>query len=165
MENIIQIVNHKDDLIALKQRSELNIATDIYRVSLLWVTNSSGEVLLAQRSLQKDNGPGLWGPAVAGTVEQGETYETNIYKEAEEEIGLIDHAFSSRQKLFVDHPRKYFVQMFSVVVDKPTSYFTIQEREVEQIKWVKIEELRKDVSNNPTKYTPSFPLIVDLLSA
>ncbi len=30
----------------------------------------------------------MWGSAVAGTVEKGEDYESNIYKETEEEIGL-----------------------------------------------------------------------------
>ncbi len=84
----IPIVNEQDEIIGYKDRKDRNLV-DITRVSALWITNEDGEILLAQRGLNKTHSPGLWGPAVAGTVEEGETYESNIIKEAEEEIGLV----------------------------------------------------------------------------
>lgn len=152
----VQVVDEKDNIINHKVRSELDLHTDIYRVAALWLTNSKGEVLLAQRSLKKDNGPGLWGPAAAGTLEEGETYESNIYKEAEEEIGLSGHKFTVGPKLFIQANRKYYAQWFKAVVDEPITYFTTQE-EVEQVKWVKLSELVVDVEKEPEKYTPRFP--------
>lgn len=82
------IVNENDEIIGHKLREEVDPKNDIYRVSALWVTNSAGDVLIAQRKLTKKHAPGKWEPAVAGTVEKGETDESNIYKEAQEEIGL-----------------------------------------------------------------------------
>ena len=35
--------------------------------------------------------PEVWGPAVSGTNEEGETYDSNIIKEAQEEIGLTGY--------------------------------------------------------------------------
>ena len=74
---IITIVDGDDTVLAYKREHELDYARDNYRVSALWVTNTMGEVLLAQRSLKDDHQPGLWGPAAAGTVEK-ETYEENM---------------------------------------------------------------------------------------
>jgi len=54
---------------------------------------------LAQRSFNKTHNPGQWGPAVAGTNDEGETYESNIIKEAEEEIVLRDIKFKKAGKL------------------------------------------------------------------
>ena len=83
----IPVVNQQDEIIGYKEKS-LITTDDIYRVSALWITDTTGRILLAKRAFTKSRHPGLWGPAVAGTVEEGETYESNIIKEAEEEIGL-----------------------------------------------------------------------------
>ena len=81
----IPIVNEEDEIIKIIDSTE-RMKGDIGRVSALWITNEKGEILLAQRSFTKKRDPGVWDPAVAGTVEEGETYEQNIIKEAEEEL-------------------------------------------------------------------------------
>ena len=48
----IVIVNENDEIIGSKERGTLN-QSDIYRVSALWIQNSKGEILLAQRSFNK----------------------------------------------------------------------------------------------------------------
>ncbi len=53
------IVNEKDEQIALKERKDIK-KEEIYRVSALWITNSKGEILLAQRGLNKKHDPGKW---------------------------------------------------------------------------------------------------------
>lgn len=74
----IQIVDDQDQFIGLKERNEVDYKSDIYRVSALWLTNSKGQTLLAKRAAVKDKDPGKWGPAVAGTIDEGETYDENI---------------------------------------------------------------------------------------
>lgn len=93
----IPIVNEQDEIIGYKDRKDRN-TVDITRITGLWLWNEKGEVLLAQRALSKDINPGLWGPAVAGTVEEGETYESNIIKEAEEGNRLERFKASYRSK-------------------------------------------------------------------
>ena len=163
MNERIQIVDENDNLIGHKIRQEMNYDKDIYRSSALWLTNSKGEVLLAQRSLDKDKDPGLWGPSVAGTVDEGETYDENIYKEAEEEIGLSGYKFKKLKKEYLPKPRMQFCQWYSAVVDKPLEYFTLQEDEVEKLAWVSLNDLIKDVSDNPNKYVQSMKEVLDFL--
>ena len=156
----IQIVNEQDEYIGIKERSEIDYTTDIFRVSGLWLTNSHGHALLAKRAATKDKDPGKWGPAVAGPIEEDETYEGNIYKEAEEEIGLTGVEFTKINKMYTDQPRKAFTQWFSGVVDKEITDFIRQAEEVDELAWVDTEQMKQDIHDNPDKYLPTMAVIV-----
>lgn len=160
----VHIVDENDTLIGYKERSEIDYGKDIYRSAALWVTNPRSEVLIAQRKFTKDKDPGKWGPAVAGTIEKGEDYDENIYKEAEEEIGLTGYKFIKVGKERLHEPRHQFVQWYKVVVDKSIDEFTLQPEEVEKIEWIAFSELAKDVENNPDKYVQSMSQVVDIFS-
>lgn len=160
MKPKIHIVDQDDNVIGVKHREDAHRDGDMFRCAALWVTNSKGEVLIAQRALSKGAEPGKWGPAVAGTVEEHESYETNIYKEAEEEIGLTGVKFEIGPKHMSVGPRKQWIQWFTAVVDKPAEDFPVQEDEVEQVKWISREELEQDVKSHPEKYVPSMPLVL-----
>jgi len=157
------IVDETDTPIGLKERADIDPTKDTYRCTGVWITNSQDEVLIARRKLTKDVDPGKWGPAVAGTVEEGETYESNAMKEAEEELGLKNVKLDLGPKNHLESPRKYFGQWFVCKVDKAIEDFVIQEDEVEQIAWVGKKELKKDLEANPDKYVPALSRVVDLL--
>lgn len=161
MNQLCQIVNENDEIIGYKPRNEINFKKDYYRIGCLWLTNPKGEVLLAQRLLSKDKDPGKWGPSAAGTLEQGETYEANIYKEAEEELGLTGIEFTKVAKLKLEEPRKAFLQLYKGVCDWPAEKFTPQPEEVERVSWFKINELRKDILKSPEKYVPSIKILLE----
>lgn len=150
------IVDKDDTILGAKSRDEIDFATDIYRVSALWLWNSKGEVLIAQRAFNKGNGAGLWGPSVAGTVEEGETYDDNIRKETEEEIGVSDVEFEFVQKDFFAGTRSYFCSVYKVVKDVPEDEFVIQQAEVAAVRWITPDDLRADFAAHPEKYLPSF---------
>lgn len=156
----IQLVNNEDQLIGLKERKDVNYATDIYRVSALWITNSEGKILLAKRAAVKDKDPNKWGPAVSGTIDEGETYDDNIYKEAEEEVGLTGVMFTKGKKMFITHPRKYFCQWYFVNIDRNVDEFVMQEDEVAELAWFDIDHMKAELQTIPSKYTPAMQQIV-----
>ena len=158
----IIIVDDQDQIIGHKARGTL-AQEDIYRVAALWVTNSKGEILLAQRSFDKSHVPGKWGPAVAGTVDQGETYGSNIAKETAEEIGLKDIKPTLGPKRRVSDKYNYFCQWYKLIVDKPAAEFTIQTEEVEQVKWFARTDLELDVREHPEKYLKSLSWMLENL--
>lgn len=151
MKSKILIVDEKDNVIGCKDRDVIE-QDDIYRVSALWITNSEGDVLLARRALTKSHDPGKWGPAVAGTVEKGESYEDNIRKETEEEIGLRNITPQTGPKERVSGEHNYFVQWHLVKIDKPENEFIIDKNEVEEVEWFSKEELRQEIKANPDKF-------------
>ncbi|MFH1112142.1 MAG: NUDIX domain-containing protein [Patescibacteria group bacterium] len=163
MKPKIPIVDKNDNIIDYKYREEI-LPTDIYRVSALWITNNKGDVLLAQRAFNKSHDPGKYGPAVAGTVDEGETYEQNIIREAYEELGIKGIVFKLGPKVKRGGKHLHFTQWFTCVINEPISYFTIQKNEVAAIKWIPIKNLINDLKINPQKYLISTPEWVKLFT-
>ncbi len=163
MSKII-IVDENNQQIGVKERDSLNHPQDIYRVSALWVNNSKGDVLLAQRSFNKKNQPGLWGPAVSGTVEENETFLSNIIKETEEEIGLTNIQIEKSKLVFYNNKkRRHFTQLFRVKIDIKASDLKIQEDEVEQVKWFSKDDLAKRLEQSPEKFIYSIKRVFAMM--
>lgn len=138
MKNNVILVNEKDEVIGSKKRQEIT-PENIIRITACWITNKSGKILLAQRSFNKVKDPGKWGPAVAGTVEVGETYDSNIIKEIEEELGLKKTKPEFVTKRF-EHI--HFVSWYKLEI-KDDSEIIMQKEEVHAVKWFTDDELRE----------------------
>lgn len=151
----ITLVNDQDEIIGYKQRKTL-AKEEIYRVAALWVTDSRGEILLAQRAFTKTHDPGKWGPAVAGTVDEGETYDGNIVKETEEEIGLTNVDPTPGPKRRVSGKYNYFCQWYTLQIDKPAEDFVVQEEEVERVAWFTRSELEQALRDRPDDFLDGF---------
>ena len=155
----IIIVDENDNQVKTINRGE-NKPGDIHRVSALWVTNSQGQILMAQRALTKAWDPGSWGPAVAGTVEEGEDYHQNILKETEEEIGVklsLSDFKKSKKELMVGVEHPYFLQWYTAIIDLPVEKFKLQKEEVEQVKWFDPEELKETIEKSPQIFAKNTP--------
>jgi 8-oxo-dGTP pyrophosphatase MutT (NUDIX family) len=141
----IIVVNDQDEIIGYKERSDLN-RNDITRVAGLDIFNSKGE------------DPGKWGPAAAGTLEEGETYLSNIVKEAEEELGIIlrEDQLAVGNHEFRDTSHKYFRQLYSAKLDLPIEAFKIQKEEVEGIRWIAMSELSGWLKERPQDFIALF---------
>ena len=159
----IIIVDKNDKVIRLEEWEDLK-NEDIYRVSGLWIENSKGEVLLARRALSKSHDPNRWGPAVAGTLEEGETYDSNILKEAEEEIGFKNVKFEKgpKSKIMLVGRLRYFLQWYMVKIDQPLSEFKIKKSEVAEVKWFSKDEIKKKLKENPSDFIYSIDQWVGL---
>lgn len=155
------IVDENDKIIGFKDRDKTT-KDDIYRVTGLWLENSRGEILLAQRAFSKKNGPGKWGPAVSGTVEKGETYDRNILKEAEEEIGLKNIEFQKGEKMRATGNHNYFAQWYFAKLDRDAKDFKINKEEVEQVRWFTKDELEKKIQESPEKVVSGLQQMTNL---
>jgi isopentenyl-diphosphate Delta-isomerase len=162
----VPIVSTSDEIIGYKEREELDLDKDIVRSASLWITNNKGQVLLAQRKFTKRTDPGKWAEAVGGTVDDEDSYEETVYREAEEELGIKGVEFTLGPKQFVQGPpNSYFVQWYYVTLDWPIEKFIPQESEVEQVTWWSLDDLRNDIKNHPEQYIAALPGMIDLLSS
>ena len=150
----ITIVDKNDKVIGYRERNILR-KDDIYRVSALWITNSRGDILLAKRHHTKSHHPGKWGPAVAGTIEKGETYESNIIKEMREELGINNLMPKLGPRMKMDNEFHYFIQWYVLSIDKEVDEFKIQKEEVEEIKWFSPRELTRELREHPEDFLPA----------
>ncbi|MFA5926037.1 MAG: NUDIX domain-containing protein [Parcubacteria group bacterium] len=157
----LNIVDEDDNVIGIEDRKKAK-KESFYRVSALWVTNSRGEILLARRHRSKTHDPLKWGPAVSGTVEAGESYEENILKEAEEELGLKNIHPKIGPKIKMEVEYHYFVQWFTLGIEKDASDFEIQEDEVVEIKWFPKKDLISELQNSSENFTPGLRAVSKL---
>lgn len=119
----------------------------------MWLTNSSGQVLLAQRSLNKVKSPDLWGPVMSGTVAKDESYQKSARKEITEELGIEGIGLIQAHKAFIQQPRRFFCQWYRVIVDSPLEAFNFQQEEVEQLLWIEPYTLVGELAKKPHLYT------------
>jgi isopentenyldiphosphate isomerase len=159
------IVDENDNPIGSKNWQDQSY-DDIYRCSALWLTDiNTGDILIAQRKWTKKNDPGKWAAAVAGTNEDGETYESNMIKETEEEIGLTNLRLDKGPKVLIDDGlHKFFCQWYFAEVDKKEVQIKIQEDEIEAVKWIALPALIEDLQTNSNRYVPSMPHTLELFS-
>ncbi|OGI73354.1 hypothetical protein A3E33_02000 [Candidatus Nomurabacteria bacterium RIFCSPHIGHO2_12_FULL_40_77] len=119
----IPIVNEQDNLLYFKDKSERDKRKEITRSSSLIIFNEKGEVLLAKRSKNKKNSPNVWGPSAEGSLEEGDTYESNAIKEAEEEIGIkLDNVIIGPKRRESDNYHEYFIQCFFATISSSTKF-------------------------------------------
>lgn len=149
----VYVVDENDNILEEKWRDELT-DSDCWRIIAVWVENSRGEILIQQRSKEKKLNPGLWTAGVIGTVTSAETYEEAAYKELGEELGVSDVHLALRA---VSHYKASVgyrnIHTFHCTVDRDVADFTIQEEEVEQVRWISPEELSQELKDYPERFT------------
>ncbi len=159
----IPIVNQEDEVIEYKDRSE-RTATDICRITAGYIFNSKNEFLIAQRQFDKAIDPGKWGPSVAGTVEEGETYDSNIVKEVAEELGLFDINLTFFKKLYYEaYNGRRFTSVYIGYIDMSAEEFRIQKDEVVQVRWISIPTLIDWYTKKPDDFVPSFNRTIEIV--
>ncbi len=154
MKAKVIIVDENDVEIGLAERDQWEIGA-IHRVSALWLTNSKGEVLLAKRALVKRHQPGKWGPAAAGTIEEGETYDSNIVKEAEEEIGVtlsLEQLRKGPKILKGPDDNRRFIQWYIGTAEVALEDLKLQDDEVSEARWVPLPELLSWMKERPDDF-------------
>jgi len=151
----VPIVDEDDNIIEYKERDEL-LLTDRNRDANLFVFNEKNEILLSKRSANKKLFPNRWGMAVSGTVEEGETYESNIIKEAREEIGLVDIQPTFLYKSLKNKEVKRMGAVFKLNIASNYN-FILEPNEVSEVKWFTRQDLEKLLATNKGIFTPNFP--------
>lgn len=159
---LIPIVDENDMQIGMKERDALIPGTDICRVSALWLTNTKGEVLISRRALEKKFQPGLWSCAVAGTVEGDESYELNMIRETQEEIGLT---LTPEELTLGPKMRRpnIFIQWYFATKDVSVEDLALQAEEVMEARWIKEDELRTWMRERPEDFVQSCAMLLDTI--
>lgn len=151
MEQNIE-VDENDNQIGLRPRDDIYTGKYIHRASHLILFNSKNEILLQLRAPTKKWYPDLLTYSVSGTV-ANESYEDCIQKEMQEEIGI-----SINVKRLFTYP---FFDTFDkawhcVFVGKTNGTVIPDVKEMSEITWIAVDELKKDIAENPGRYTPPF---------
>lgn len=163
MSEIITAVNKEDKEIGPIEKMEAHHNGILHRAFSILIFNSNNELLLQKRALNKYHSPRLWTNTCCSHPRFGEKLKDAIYRRLKEEMGFVcelKEAFSFVYK--VEFEDGLFEHEFDhVFIGKYNGNVIPNKDEVEDYKWVNIEELKRDIEKNPEAYTYWFKILFD----
>lgn len=124
-------------------------------VALFIISKDNKRVLLQQRSATKKLWPNLWDITAGGHVLTGEFGYQSAIRETEEEIGiklakenLEFIGATTSENISGDIINRHFNEFYIAHEDLDVSEITLQEEEVQNIKWFDKETLIEKINNN-----------------
>lgn len=131
-----------------------------HRIIVIAIVNEKNQVLMQQRSYNKDKNAGLWDISVTGHITAGQDSLAAAKREINEEVSVnigytVDikdfrYMFSYRKEERVneEHMDRQFYDFFILRQNNlKIEEIVVQESEVEQVKFVDISELHRMIEN------------------
>jgi len=161
-DELLDIFNENDVSLGVqKMKSEAHNDGSWHRVAHNWIYNSQNEVLLQLRASQKLLYPNRWDISAAGHVSANEEVETSAQREIEEEIGIkvrkSDLQFFRKVNYHIDFNGMNINEITYVYLykyDHGIADLSLQKEEVAQIKFVHVDEVKKELDLCPENFTP-----------
>lgn len=161
-EEIFDVVNEQDEVIGQAPRKEVHRLDLRHRAVHVLIFNQRGEVFLQQRSLAKDNWPGVWDSSASGHLDSGEEYDRCCLREVGEELGL--HLSSVPRRLFrLDATPATGWEFCWVYRAEHEGPFLLQPSEVRGGAWFTPEAVTEWIARRPDDFASAFRVIWKVL--
>jgi isopentenyl-diphosphate delta-isomerase len=130
----------------------------LHRAFSIFIFNDQNQMMIHQRALDKYHSPGLWTNACCSHQQPNETNEHAAHRRLMEEMGFdceLTKEFEFTYKAefsngLIEHEYDHvFTGIFHGVPN-------LNKQEVNDWKWVDLDELEKMIFKNPEKFTPWF---------
>ncbi len=145
------VVDKRDWIVEYRTRYDCHHdRTLIHRGANLVIFDDQGRALLQKRSMTKDIRPGYWQNAVGGHVSKGESYKKAILRETEEELGIMVPVRFYKKFLFAYADE---TEMEVVYIAKSNGPFRPNKTEVDQVRFLRKDELQRNHSSGKLKLT------------
>jgi isopentenyl-diphosphate delta-isomerase type 1 len=159
-DEILDLVDEEGRVVGQATRGDCHSDRALlHRAVHLFVFDRRGGIFLQKRSLAKRIQPGRWDTSVGGHVDHGESYETALRREAEEELGLTDvDAEMLHQYVWRSEVESELVRTYRCVHEGP---FRLKADEIDEGRFFSSDELRALVGTG--QLTPNLEHELELL--
>ena len=133
----------------------------LHRAFSVFIMNDAGETLLQQRAASKYHSPLLWTNTCCSHQRVGETNIEAGRRRLSEEMGFevpLRELFSFIYKAPFDNGLTEH-ELDHVMIGTYNAAPSINKEEVADWKWMRPEEIRKDIAAHPERYTVWFKII------
>lgn len=161
MEELVILVNKKDEKVGLMPKMEAHQKAVLHRAFSVFIFNDKGELLLQQRAAEKYHSPLLWTNTCCSHQRDGESNLEAGKRRLQEEMGFttnLKEVFSFIYKAPFDNgltEHELDHVMIGYFDDAPK----INKDEVESYKWMPLDVVKDDIQENPSIYTEWFKII------
>lgn len=123
-----------------------SVPEDRYRLSIhVWIVNDNDEILIQQRSSNRKKFPNMWTNTGGGSIE-GESSMDTVLRELKEELN-ISPKIESLEFIASYKRTNDFVDVWVLKQNIDIKDLIFQKEEVQDAKWVKIDEWEKMVED------------------
>lgn len=156
-DELLVVVDEKDRVLGYKNKLECHQGEGIlHRAFSIFIFNDKGEVLIQKRSGQKHLWPHFWSNSCCSHPRKGEELENAVQRRLAEELGIstpLKHLFT-----FQYHAKFGQVgserEICAVYIGKSNDKIVVNPNEIAEWKWMKINDLTRELAKNPGQYTP-----------
>ncbi|OQX80502.1 MAG: isopentenyl-diphosphate delta-isomerase [Bacteroidetes bacterium 4484_249] len=162
MEKVIT-VDKNDKPLGLMEKMEAHEKGVLHRAFSVFIFNEKGELMLQQRALSKYHSPGLWTNTCCSHPRKGEKTIDAAHRRLMEEMGFdceIKEVFSFIYKADVGKGLTEH-EFDHVFIGKFDNSPEINPAEVNDWKFVSMDEIKKNMQQSPGQYTVWFRIAFD----
>ena len=154
-------MSEDDQQLGLMGKMEAHKKAILHRAFSIFVFNKKGELLLQQRALDKYHSPGLWTNTCCSHQRDGESNIEAGQRRIQEEMGFhceLKELFWFVYKAAFDNGLTEH-ELDHVMIGSYEDDPIINQEEVASFKWMPLEDVKKDMQEQPELYTEWFKII------
>ena len=158
-EEYVILVDGNDNPIGSEEKVKCHLPDGkLHRAFTALLFDKKGRLVLTRRAKEKMLWPEDWDGTVASHPREGETYISSAERRIPEELG-VSCKMDYLMKFEYHVPYKDVGSENEIcgtligIVDESTK-FKIVEDEIDEIKWISVNELISEIKNNPKRYCP-----------
>ncbi|MFT5754346.1 MAG: isopentenyl-diphosphate delta-isomerase [Flavobacterium sp.] len=163
IEEQVILVDTNDKVIGLMDKMAAHEQALLHRAFSVFVLNDKNEVMLQQRASHKYHSPLLWTNTCCSHQRAGESNIQAGKRRLDEEMGFVTELkelFHFIYKAPFDNGLTEH-ELDHVMIGYSNDEPKINSEEVENWKWMKIEDIKNDMEIHPEIYTVWFKIIFD----
>jgi len=160
-EEQVILVNEKDEQIGLMPKMEAHEKAILHRAFSVFIFNDKNELLLQQRAKDKYHSPLLWTNTCCSHQRNGETNIEAGKRRLQEEMGFVcelEEVTSFIYKAPFDNGLTEH-ELDHILIGNYSENPFINRDEVEDFKWMLLDDVKKDITLKPENYTEWFKII------
>lgn len=162
-EEKVILVDQNDEQIGLMPKMEAHEKGLLHRAFSVFVFNDKNELMLQQRAHSKYHSPGLWTNTCCSHQREGESNIAAGKRRLQEEMGFsteLNDTISFIYKAPFDNGLTEH-EFDHILVGNFQQEPKLNLEEAAAWKWMALEDVKKDMTDNPSVYTEWFKIIFD----
>ena len=163
MEEHVILVDELDNEIGTMPKLEAHQKNQLHRAFSVFIWNSKNEMLLQKRASSKYHSPNLWTNACCSHPRQNESTIDAAHRRLQEEIGIttkLTHSFQFIYQIAFEN-NLFENELDHVFIGKYDATPALNLDEVSEYRWVRMEDLQKEIEQAPSTFTYWFKYIID----
>ena len=169
MEDEILLVDLNDNVIGIIKKTDAHLKPRLHSAFSVFIFHD-GKLLLQKRNKNKYHSGGLWANSLCSHPRANMSFDESVKSRAKFELGIENIEYKELFKFVYMtkfNENLYEYELDHVLLSNYSGEVEFNPEEIEELKWIKLEDLEKDLVENPQNYASWFiicaPKVIEML--